>query len=228
MSENKKPVQDFDHALKLLDHELEQLALDEPIEIRAIGGYALLKHGVREAERALTSDIDTMTNDYSAAVQQAILTVSTKTDLDPDWINNDNLGGNDPEDVAAIYDATWLPQSTGLKNISMSIADVPTLTRAKVIAADTAAFSGRSQDAPDLRRLIEFQNITTIDQFQSKYPDPFKEYPDAQALVRDHFAPQAAHSAGESEADRIKRELSASVADLDWDDDYWHSDDYDY
>lgn len=208
----KRPAEAFDEALTLLDHELSGLQLSEPIQIRAIGGYALLKHGVREDDRALTADIDTMTRDYSANVQQAIATVADITGLDADWLNNDNLGGNDPEDVEAIYDARWEPQQADLKNISISIATVPTLTRSKIIAADTAELSGRAQDAPDLLRLLEHQGITSYAQFCTKYPDPFGEHPDTDELVRTHLG-------GRASLDAMKDRISAAAAELDYGDD---------
>lgn len=224
---NKQPAEVFDRALQLLDHELTGLELDQPIQIRAIGGYALLKHGVREDDQALTADIDTMTRDYSAGVQQAIREVARKTGLDTDWINNDNLGGNDPEDIEAIYDATWERQNTGLKNILVSIASIPTLTRAKIIAADTAAFSGRAQDAPDLLRLLDHQGITTYAQFQSRYPDPFEEHPDTSSLVRGHLGGRAAGALDSDRMRQLKSEISAAAEDLDYgDDEYDLDDDY--
>lgn len=217
-SADRRPVGDFDHALSLLDHELEGLELDEPIQIRAIGGYALLKHGIREDERALTVDIDTMTRDYSAAVQAAIETVAERTGLAKDWLNNDNLGGNDPDEVAAIYDAEWEPQDDGLKNIDMAIASVPTLTRAKIIAADTAQFSDRDQDGPDLVRLIEHQGIESLAAYRAKYPDPFEEYPEAGELMQGYYARKKG-AAGPSTAERMQR-LSDEVAGLDWGDEF--------
>lgn len=178
---------DLDNALRLLDHELEGLHLDEPLQIRAIGGYALLKHGVRTGDRAYTADIDSVTHDYSAAVVQAIETVAEKTNLDPDWLNNYGVMDNDPDQIEAMYEAEWIPQDDGLRNIDMSIATVPTLTRAKIIAADSAEFSGRTRDVEDLMGLLEKQGITSAAQFERKYPDPYEEYPDAHAVVSSQF-----------------------------------------
>lgn len=186
-TQNRKSAEELDDALRLLDHELDDLQLDQPLQIRAIGGYALLKYGIREPDRALTADIDTMTEDYSAAVQRVIRTVAEVAGLDSTWINNDNLGDSVPEDIEAMYDARWQPQELGLRNIEVWLATVPTLTRAKIIAADTAEFSGREQDAPDLVRLLEHQGFSSMEQFAAAYPDPFDEYPAAYELVRDRF-----------------------------------------
>jgi len=210
---NRKTAHELDDALRLLDHELNGLQLNEPVQIRAIGGYALLKHGVRRAEEAYTVDIDTVTADYSAAVIAAIERVAEKAGLDPDWLNNYNLMG-DPEDVEQVLDAEWLPQPMDLRNIAVSIASVPTLTRAKIIAADTAALSGRQRDASDLEDLLEHQGIKSLSDFQRLYPDPYDEYPDAQALVRRHLGVAGAPKA----KDRFPElnDVSLDGLDEDW------------
>lgn len=186
----RKSATAFDEALHLLDEELAHLDLYQPLPIRAIGGYALLKHGVRENERALTADIDTVTADYSTAVNRAIRSVAQQMDLDADWINNANIGFSDPEDIEAIYDAEWLVLEMGLTNIEVSIGSIPMLTRSKIISADTAELSAREQDAPDLLRLLEHQGITSIAAFNAAYPDPFDEYPETGRLVAEHFRRQ--------------------------------------
>jgi hypothetical protein len=167
---NRKTSVELDDALRLLDHELDGLGLDTPLQVRAIGGYALMKHGVREGERAFTVDIDTVTKDYSAAVVEAIKTVAERASLDADWLNNYNVMDNDPEQVEDMIGAEWLPQPLGLRNIAVSIATVETLTRAKIIAVDNVEFSGREQDAPDLQDLLAHQGITNAKQFAAKYP----------------------------------------------------------
>ena len=188
MSNHAKTEVELDEALALLDHELEHLALEEPIRIRAIGGYALIKHGIRPEERAFTVDIDTVTADYDSAVQQAIEVVAEKAGLEPGWLNNDNLGGHDPELVELLYDAEWVPQESGGKNIDLALASIETLTRAKIIAADSAPLSGRTQDGPDLISLLQHQGITSTGEFERAYPDPYGEFPETYGRLRRHFA----------------------------------------
>jgi len=183
----RKTAAELDDALRLLDHELSGLALDEPLAIRAIGGYALLKHGVRTGEHAYTVDIDTVSRDYSAAVEAAIGRVAAQLDLEPGWLNNDNVLDNDPEHVERMLDAEWIPQAMDLRNIAVSIASIPTLTRAKIMATEDAEFSGRQRDADDLRALLDHQGITSLKQFERTYPDPFEEYPSAHGVVRQHL-----------------------------------------
>lgn len=198
----------LDNALKLLDHELEHVALDQPLRIRAIGGYALMKHGVRSGDRAYTVDIDTVTKDYSAAVIQAVETVAQQANLDSDWLNNYNVMDNDVQQVEDMIDAKWLPQKTGLKNIDLSLASVPTLTRSKIIAADTAEFSGRTQDAPDLMDLLEHQNITSMSQFNTAYPDPYGEYPAVQEMVSGLFEQKQK----QDRMSKLKKKVAARAA----------------
>ena len=190
-TEKRKNVDELDAALRLLDHELSGLALDEPLSIRAIGGYALLKHGIRQGSRAATLDIDTVSKDYSAAVERAIRRVAEIADLEPGWLNNDNVLDNDPEHVENMLQAEWLPQPMDLRNISVSIASVPTLTRSKIMASEDAEFSNRLQDPQDLLDLLDHQGITSLSQFRKLYPDPFEEFPAAEQLVKAHLHPSA-------------------------------------
>jgi hypothetical protein len=186
--DHKCSLAQLEKALDALDHKLEALALETPVRIRAIGGFALMKYGIRAADRAFTVDIDTVTTDFSPEVVAAIAEVAAELDLDRDWINNDSvLDGDDPELVASMYQARWIGDDAGYRCIELQLASVPTLTRAKIIAADTAEFSGRAQDLPDLLELLRFQGITSPAQFDAAYPDPDDEYPAARAAVRQHF-----------------------------------------
>lgn len=188
---NLKSAAELDDALRLLDHELSGLHLDQPLRIRAIGGYALMKHGVRSADRAYTMDIDTVTRDYDAAVQDAIRVVAEKAGLDDDWLNNHNVLDNDTEQVERMLSAEWEPQSLDLRNIAVEIASVPTLTRSKISATDESVYNGRDRDAPDLIDLLKHQGITTEAEFKKLYPATYSgEFPASQKLVGQYFAGQ--------------------------------------
>lgn len=177
----------LEEALELLDHELAGLELNQPMKIRAIGGYALMKHSVRAGDRAFTVDIDSVTRDYDMAVKQAIRTVAKQLDLDPDWVNNDNVMDDDPQLVEEMIKANWLPQDNALEHINIEIADIPTLTRAKIIAATDAELSGRAQDLPDLKELLAHQGITTMRDYLASYPDPWDEHHEVGAKLEHHF-----------------------------------------
>ncbi|WP_227945475.1 hypothetical protein [Ruminococcus albus] len=60
------------------------------IEIRAIGGFAMLYNKLRSG--GYTMDVDTATNDMSEEVQELIREVAEEKGLDEDWINNDSYG----------------------------------------------------------------------------------------------------------------------------------------
>lgn len=191
--DHKCSLAQLEHGLEMLDRKLQALDLDAPVQLRAIGGFALMKYGIRAADRAFTVDIDTVTPDFASEVSAAIHEVAAELGLERDWINNDNvMDGEDPELVASMYQARWMPDdSVVYEFIDLQLASVSTLTRAKIIAADTAEFSGRAQDLPDLLELLRFQGIRTAAQFKTAYPDPYDEYPAAHEAVREHFAAQA-------------------------------------
>lgn len=183
----------LEQALVVLDEKLDQAQLAAPVVIRAIGGFALMKYGIRARARAFTVDIDSVTGDFAPEVTAFIHEVAGELNLERDWINNDNvIDGDDAELVATMYQAQWVADtSASYRNIELHLATVPTLTRAKIIAADTAQFSGRSQDVPDLLELLRHQGIETFAQFERAYPDPHEEYPDAHQIVREYFAADA-------------------------------------
>ena len=182
----------LEHALEVFDRRLQSLDLDGPVVLRAIGGFALMKYGIRAADRAFTVDIDTLTEGFSPEVTQVIHQIAEELGLERDWINNDSVIDDESLDlIEALYQTEWIPDGqppAHFECIDLQLATVPTLTRAKIIAADTAEFSGRAQDLPDLLELVRFQGITSYADFAARYPDPFDEYPNAHQAVREHLA----------------------------------------
>lgn len=79
-----------------------------------------------------------------------------------------------------MYQASWLNdekllgRAGSLQNVDVQVADVPTLTRAKLMAADLHE-AGRTQDVPDLGELLAHQQITTMGQFFNRYGDAVSE-----------------------------------------------------
>lgn len=189
IEDHKCSLTQLEQALRVLDEKLEQHSTERPVVIRAIGGFALMKYGIRARARAFTVDIDSVTADFAPQVTALIREVAGELNLERGWINNDNvMDGDDAELVASMYQAQWVADaSSSYRNIELHLATVPTLTRAKIIAADTAEFSGRTQDVPDLFELLRHQGITTFAQFERAYPDPDAEYPDAHVIVREHL-----------------------------------------
>lgn len=180
----RKSAAHFDNALRLLDEELA--GSGEYIQVKAIGGYALLKHRVRQGDDAATMDIDSVTADYRPRVNEAIAKVASRTGLAPDWLNNYNVMDS-PADVENILQARWLRLRTGLHHVDAMVADIPTLTRSKIIAASDAEISGRGQDTRDLFALVRHQGIASADEFRQRYPDPWDEYAEAYEGVERAF-----------------------------------------
>lgn len=189
----KKTLADLDQALALLDHELGAMKMREPLQIRAMGGYALMAHGVRKGERALTMDIDTMTADYQKQVKEAIERVGDRLGLAKDWLNNDVVFDGDVEQAEAMVEARWQEMGevredwTGYANIDMLLATIPTLTRSKLVAANDAVFSGRRQDTHDLTDLIDHQGIDSLESLRRAYPGVQYDHPTAYAVVGEHL-----------------------------------------
>lgn len=216
----------FDEALRRLDDELDALELDEPIEVHAIGGYALLKHGVHRGDRSVTADINTLTHPYSSRIRQLIRRVGEGLALEWDWLGND-IVFDDPGVIEDMIGAEWVSINIGTRNIDVSIASIASLTRAKIIATNDSVYSGRDQDELDLIGLLAHQGIRTIAQFRDAYPDECEEYPIAHCLVEHRFASQNGDT---RRVHRLDTEL-AGLAPADdgfddiWDDDLWRPDD---
>lgn len=182
---HRKNLTQFLHALEALDAELGSMNIPEPIRVRATGGFALLAHGLRED--GFTVDIDSITEDYDSAVRDTINRVATDLNLETDWINNQAVG-NSVEETMDALDAVFIASDYGFENIDLSIADVPTLTRAKAIVVDVDAMSGRTRDWDDLITLVDHQGITSHEQFCNAYPSISEwEYPETHRSLRSWF-----------------------------------------
>ena len=157
---------DFKHALANLDCKLQELPAVEhsgfPIAIRAIGGFALMYHNVRVS--AITSDIDTVTVDYSPAVENAIKEVSNELGIANDWLNNYNVIENDVKTIEAMLMPRWDKSDWEFNNIELSVANLETLFRSKLIAADDDRLTDRAQDYPDLLAICVALGCDSIDE----------------------------------------------------------------
>jgi len=150
----------FKESLALLDKKLAQANIS--IEIKAIGGFAMLYHQIRKD--GYTQDIDTVTPDYSSEVQTLIEEVGNELDIDANWLNNDNVLDNDVETAELILEPFWDRLDWGFTNIELYVADVETILRSKVIAAEDDDLSLRTQDFPDLIDIFESMGTTTAEE----------------------------------------------------------------
>lgn len=125
--------------------------IDEPIVIRAVGGFALAWWGVRT--EGLTADIDSITDDYSPRVRAAIAAVGNKHGLDQWWLNND-AAADDADFLIESMDLKWELVDVELENITLCIADLGSLLKLKLSAVEDSALSGRTRDLDDTIRLL--------------------------------------------------------------------------
>lgn len=190
----RKTLDQLNEALRALDARLTA-----PITLRAVGGYALMHHGLRGTDLgadALTTDIDTVTADFAPEIRAAIAAVAAELGLAGDWINNDVVGENPLGSDAAVehlehlVDATWLdaPLSEKLEYIELQVADLPTLTRLKLAAVDDAAYNGRTQDLPDLISLLDAQHISTVGELEARFGAALIDYPVAREVLHTALA----------------------------------------
>ena len=150
-------LDDFKSALELLNDKLKER--DITIEIRAIGGFAMLYNKLRDG--GYTMDVDTVTEDMSDDIMELIHQVAEENDLDEDWINNDSYKLSEVTDVFRklewIYDDSY-------SNIKLYIAKIQSLLLLKVRAVHFAGLVPRITDQTDVLDILSFLGIHTIDE----------------------------------------------------------------
>ena len=149
-------IQDFDEALNLLNHKLQKKELC--IEIRAIGGYAMLKWGIRK--NGFTEDIDSVVK-YKDEVVSLIEEVSDELHLQKDWLNSDSM--NLIEVSSSIKKLTWV-EVDGYSNIKMYVADARSLILLKAKAIQYGGIVPRKTDKNDLVKLLSYNKIKGFDE----------------------------------------------------------------
>lgn len=174
-------------ALQELDRELAREGFEDPIRVRAVGGFALLWHGLRQTD-SYTVDIDSASDPYPYPVNEAIRQVGERLGLEPQWLNTDASGGS-ADEALELWDAAFVTDTdTGFALIDLQVADIPTLTRAKAIAVDTDAMSGRYRDWDDLLELLRRQGISSYREFCATYPQISEwEYPETHRSLESWF-----------------------------------------
>lgn len=155
-------------------HELDE-TLRERTELHVLGGYALSYHGIRPPE-LLTDDID-VSGVIDAGLERAVRRVATRLGLERDWLNNDVVYAYDDEatqdDVDALdamLDARYDPVPTDFENISIWMADMPTLTKAKAFATEDIGRGRTTKDLDDLVRLLSAQTCDDMPSAIQRFP----------------------------------------------------------
>ena len=158
-------LDDFKTALILLDHHLIMNPSVENMEIRAIGGFAMLYHNMRQ--NGYTADIDSLTVDWDTQQLILIERVASTLDLPSDWLNNYNVLDNDLETVENMIEPFWEFVDWNFKRIILKVADVETLMRSKLIASEDYPLTQRVQDFPDLLDILKRLNLHSTQEFRS-------------------------------------------------------------
>lgn len=156
MAKLKVNLDDFNEAFEKLNDILRNKHLN--IEVKAIGGYAMLYRGLRAY--GYTMDADTVTPDYPEEVNEIIKTVARELDLDEDWLNNDAY--KLPEVKGIINLLSW-EEIVSYSNIKMFLADLDSLLLLKVRAIDGGGAIPRSTDKSDLLNILKFMGINNVE-----------------------------------------------------------------
>ncbi len=164
MSNLKVSVTEFDSALKRLNDKL--VAHDIFIEIKAIGGYAMLRGGLRESEEStgFTEDIDSIAERFTDSVALLIEEVGRELDLLPDWLNTDPI---DLPEVDGVKDRlTWV-EDDSYSNIKLYIADINSLLILKARAVEGGGLIPRKTDKNDLIKILRKIGVDDISSVES-------------------------------------------------------------
>lgn len=221
-------IEDFEEALKALDDELAAIGFTGTIEIRAIGGFALLLRGLRTT--GVTADIDTVTPSYPIEVDSAISRVAVKLALPPDWLNNDSvLSFSDittQEDVEAfesMLDASFDRIDADFSHIIIYSADLPTLIKAKAYACCDIGIGRTSKDLDDLLGLLVAVGVNSADEAFKLFPwfgdlefaecseTLRKSFPASVITPDDIIAPKPAKFAKEAPAQQVDTITSKQI-----------------
>lgn len=168
-------IVDFEQALFLLDKKLDIAGINK-IQIRAIGGFAMMYYGFRD--NGYTIDIDSLTTKYPVEVLKIIREVAFEMGLDEGWLNTDcsTLEGF----MTPLADQiVWEKAKYDFNNIDMKVANVAGLIRSKAKAIEDGGLVPRSTDKKDLLAGLNHVNIHSADALKesTEYSFIIKEYP---------------------------------------------------
>lgn len=173
-------LEEYRNAFFVLNEKL--VAKQLVIEVKAIGGYAMLYNHLREG--GFTVDVDTATKDYPPEVKELILDVSVEKGLEEDWLNNDAY--NLPEVMEVLDELEW-EEDKSFSNINLLIATKPSLLKLKMRAIHFGGLVPRITDKIDFLDLLKSLDISSIDDVKSsEYTKNMeKDYPRSFEFLRE-------------------------------------------
>lgn len=176
MPKLKITAEEFDKAFRLLNDKLSVNGLY--IVVRAIGGYAMLKYGLRKDMNnndGFSEDVDSVTEQYTPEILELIKEVANELDLLDDWLNNEPV--NLPEVANVIDELKWV-LDTQYSNITLYIADIESLLLLKVRAVEGGGLIPRKTDKNDLIKILKFIEIYDYNQLihdsRTKFIEEYK------------------------------------------------------
>jgi hypothetical protein len=128
MTESKETLL---HALDLLDVRLAESGYSR-VEVKIVGGFALILRGVRDG--GFTQDIDSMTRSYAPDISYLIAQVGREMGIKLGWLNADMVL-DDPDIINDIVGEVSFTPFGSYRVLDVSLADLPTLLRLKIVAA---------------------------------------------------------------------------------------------
>lgn len=164
-------------ALGELDKKMKEENLPQ-IELKCVGGFALMLHGVRE--RDCITDVDYVGPDLSKKIVELSEEIGRKFNMPEKWINNDLLlTGTSLEDLEySTGKLHFTKKELGFNRIKIEVLCLEDLLKMKVIAVDTnlvaIEYGGdftRIKDYTDILKLMEKCNYTS-----NKIDECFGEY----------------------------------------------------
>jgi len=165
-------------ALKKLDDCLEEQGIAS-LEIRIVGGFALIVHGIRDT--GFTQDIDSMTREFAPDIKATIAKIGKEMGIKLGWLNADMVL-DDPEIIRDIVGELVFEPYGEFKVLQVSVASLPSLLRLKLVAAgdnleittDEVEFERHFEDVKALMRALDIssaQQLATVAPHIADYPE---------------------------------------------------------
>jgi hypothetical protein len=177
-------------ALQKLDDCLEEQGIAS-LEIRIVGGFALIVHGIRDT--GFTQDIDSMTREFAPDIKATIAKIGKEMGIKLGWLNADMVL-DDPEIIRDIVGELVFESYDEFKVLQVSVASLPSLLRLKLVAAgdnleitnDEVEFERHFEDVKALMRALD---ISSAQQLATVAPH-IADYPELQAHLFDTRRPK--------------------------------------
>jgi len=160
--------EDFKEMLQCLNEKL--VAEDAHIEIKAIGGFAMMCNAMvlNFDSRNASVDIDSY-HAYTERVKLLIREVATEFEVNHDWLNtdwrDDYTSKHHSEDgiIIGLSEWKWIPlDDVSLSNITVSYANIQGLFAMKLRAVNDRLVQGeepRLNDVTDLTAILTFFEV---------------------------------------------------------------------